>query len=430
MNPRSIPKLSHHKASGRAVVRLDGQDCYVGPWGSKAAVAEYDRLIVEWLAGGRQIASAQAGEMTVTELIATFWTHAESYYRNPDGTVTGEIHCFRDALKPLRRLYGHTLVTDFGPLALKAVRQAMIDAGHCRSHINRQIGRIKRAFRWGVENELVPSSVIHGLEAVAGLKAGRSGVRESAPVKPVAENLIMAVLPFVSRQVGAMIQVQLLTGMRPGETVTIRGVDIEMSGKLWLYRPAKHKTKHLGHDRVIMFGPKAQQILKLFLKSDLHAPLFAPVDAEEDRRRAADKARETPRSCGNVRGSNVRRKPRKKPGVGYSVDSYGRAIKYGCERAFPVPDQLSQKVLPNGKLETKKAWLARLTPVQKEEIRTWRKSHSWHPHQLRHNAATNLRKTFGLEAAQVVLGHRTLSVTEIYAEKNTEAAKRIMTEVG
>jgi site-specific recombinase XerD len=52
------------------------------------------------------------------------------------------------------------------------------------------------------------------------------------------------------------------------------------------------------------------------------------------------------------------------------------------------------------------------------------------PHQLRHNAATFLRKEYGLEAAQVILGHRTLSVTEIYAAKNVEAAKRIMGEVG
>jgi integrase len=55
---------------------------------------------------------------------------------------------------------------------------------------------------------------------------------------------------------------------------------------------------------------------------------------------------------------------------------------------------------------------------------------AWHPHQLRHTAATQLRKEFGLEAAQVILGHRTLSVTEIYAEKNIEAARAIMQAVG
>ena len=75
--------------------------------------------------------------------------------------------------------------------------------------------------------------------------------------------------------------------------------------------------------------------------------------------------------------------------------------------------------------------------VRKERLRErraarakWRAAHVWHPHQLRHNAATRLRKEYGLEAAQVILGHKTLSVTEIYAEKNVEAAKRIMAQVG
>jgi site-specific recombinase XerC len=54
----------------------------------------------------------------------------------------------------------------------------------------------------------------------------------------------------------------------------------------------------------------------------------------------------------------------------------------------------------------------------------------WHPHQLRHNAGTKLRKEYGLEAAQVILGHRTLTVTQVYAERNVEAAQRIMLQVG
>ena len=41
--------------SGQAVVTLSGQDYYLGPYGSIASQIEYDRLIGEWLAGGRQI---------------------------------------------------------------------------------------------------------------------------------------------------------------------------------------------------------------------------------------------------------------------------------------------------------------------------------------------------------------------------------------
>ena len=54
---------------------------------------------------------------------------------------------------------------------------------------------------------------------------------------------------------------------------------------------------------------------------------------------------------------------------------------------------------------------------------------SWAPSQLRHSAATELRKRFGLEAAQVVLGHSQANVTQVYAErdmqKGIEVARRI-----
>jgi site-specific recombinase XerC len=54
----------------------------------------------------------------------------------------------------------------------------------------------------------------------------------------------------------------------------------------------------------------------------------------------------------------------------------------------------------------------------------------FHPHQLRHNAAANFRRSYGIEAAQVMLGQKTLGITEIYAEKNEALAERIVAEVG
>jgi integrase len=48
-------------------------------------------------------------------------------------------------------------------------------------------------------------------------------------------------------------------------------------------------------------------------------------------------------------------------------------------------------------------------------------------HHLRHNAATELRREFGIEAARIILGHHSTAVTEIYAEKDEqEAAAAIM----
>ncbi len=55
----------------------------------------------------------------------------------------------------------------------------------------------------------------------------------------------------------------------------------------------------------------------------------------------------------------------------------------------------------------------------------------WSPHQLRHNAATRLRREFGIDLAATILGHRLGSqVTEIYAEANVSKAKAVVAKVG
>lgn len=79
--------------------------------------------------------------------------------------------------------------------------------------------------------------------------------------------------------------------------------------------------------------------------------------------------------------------------------------------------------------ESSTTWRARLGEKW-ADVLAWRHRHHWHPHQLRHTAGTELRKQHGVEAAQVILGHKRLSTTEIYAEKNVEAARKIMAAVG
>jgi integrase len=417
------PKYRKHRASGQAVVTLDGREFYLGPHGTKASHSEYDRLIGEWLANGRQlqVVSDQPPDLTVTELAAAFWRHAQDYY--PDSP--GEQGCFKHVLQILKRLYGRTPAAEFGPLALQAVQREMVAAGWCRKHVNRQTGRLRQVFKWATAREMVPASVHHALQAVAGLRRGKTEARETQPVQPVPVEHVTAVLPYVSRQVRAMIELQLVTGMRPGEVCAMRTADVDTTGKLWVYAPAKHKTAHHGHTRTIYLGPKAQQVLAEFLRTDLHAPVFAPADAEAERRAALHKARKTPMSCGNTPGTNRRAKPAKTPGAQYTRASYLRAIWGGCDRAFPPPAPLCKA---NG--ETLAERHARLTPKQHKELEVWRRDHRWHPNRLRHSAATFLRKEYGLEAAQVILGHKTLAVTEIYAEKNVAAAMRIMSAVG
>ena len=100
-------------------------------------------------------------DLKVNALILAFWKHAEGHYGNPRSeSFTTELKNLHDALRPLRALYGRSKAKDFGPLALRAVREKMIEVGLSRSTINARINRIRRAFRWAVSIELIPPAVI------------------------------------------------------------------------------------------------------------------------------------------------------------------------------------------------------------------------------------------------------------------------------
>ena len=197
--PTRIPSYRHHKASGQAVVTLGGHDHYLGVHGSSTSRKKYERLVAEWLSNGRQLSSPEkSGTLTVSELLAAYLIHAETYYQR-NGKPTSEYAAMRDAAKPVRELYGRAFVRDFGPLALKAVRELMVCNGLSRKHINMRTNRVRRFFKWGVENELVPPLVLEGLRAVAPLKKGRTEAREMPPVRPVPLEHVEVIIhtPFV-----------------------------------------------------------------------------------------------------------------------------------------------------------------------------------------------------------------------------------------
>ena len=376
MSRKRKPAYSLHKSSGQARVRINGKDHYLGLYGSAESRDRYDDLVREWF---EKNGDASRLSLTVDDLALRFLRHAEKYYRK-DGQPTGEVSNIRLALRPVVSMFGRLRIREFGPLKLKDVRQEMIDRGIVRTSINRNIGRIKMMFKWAVENELCPVEVYQALATVVGLRAGRSEAKESEPVKPVPMAFIDAVKPFVNRQVWSMIQLQILTGARPGEIVPMRGSDLNMSGRVWEYVPQRHKTEHHGKRRTIYIGPQGQKIIRQFLKPDLTACLFSPRDVMDEFVEA------------NYRpGAAKRRKGTRAPKEQYTTITYGGAIGRACRKA-DVPH--------------------------------------WHPHQLRHNAGTELRREFGIEAARVILDHSSIGMTELYAEQDRAKAAEIIGKIG
>ena len=266
---KSTPKYRKHKATGQAIVVLDGKTIYLGPHGTKTSKQEYDRLIGEWLANGRSL-PVEKEVLTITRLAADYWKFAQGYYVK-DGKTTDELGCVKVALRHLKQLYGKTVVTEFGPLALMALQDHMIKQGNCRSYINFQIGRIKRAVRWGVSRQLVPVEIYQALQTVTGLRKGKTEARESKPVLPVDDGTIELTIKHLPNPVIAdMIRIQRLTGCRPGELMTIRPRDVQRDkdNGVWLYYPESHKMQHKDRHRVIVIGPQAQQLLAKYMLKD------------------------------------------------------------------------------------------------------------------------------------------------------------------
>jgi integrase len=411
--PYNTPSLSHHKASGQGVVRLNGRDVYCGQFGSDECRSKYHCVIAEWEQNGRrppdrfpdrspdqtpENTSAEPEDLTINEMLLAYLTHADSYYVK-NGKPTTEPVNIRLALRPLRRLYGDTMAREFGPTRLKAVRQDMVATGLCRNEVNKRVRHILRAFKWAVEEEMVPASVHHGLRAVKGLRRGRSNARESEPVKPVPDTFVDATLPHLNPQVRVMVEIQRLTGMRPGEVCSMRTIDVDTSGRVWIYTPESHKTEHHGRERRIYLGPAAQEILRPWLRPELTAYLFQPREAEAGRRAEQRANRKTP-----VQPSQQyrrKRRPRRTPGSRYTTGTYRQSIGYGIDKANREAERTGNP------------------PIRR-----------WFPHQLRHSAGTRIRHLFGLDTARAVLGHSSPAVTEVYAELDGAKAAEAMERVG
>jgi integrase len=233
----------------------------------------------------------------------------------------------------------------------------------------------------------------------------------------VDDETVKATLPHLPDVVADMIAVQRFAGMRPQEICILRPCDVDRSGEVWIYRPMSHKTEHHNRDRVILIGPQAQGILLRYLARDTEMFCFRPVDSEKKRRAAQHATRKTPIGHGNSPGTNVKQNPKSEPGERYDVATYRRAIHRGCDKAFPHPDLARIKE-------------SELSEAQLVAKRQWQSSHRWSPNRLRHTAGTAVRKQFGVECARLILGHQSLSTTEIYAEANQAKALEVARIIG
>ncbi len=389
-----IPGYRLHKRSGQAVVTLNYKDHYLGPHGSPESRKLYRRLLAEYVASDPKLFGLPKDGLTVSEVMAGYLRHCKVHY----GKNLKQVARVKLALKPVRSLYADCIASEFGVLQFRAIREKIVAqknliTGETRSrnYINESMKRVVAMFRWAASEGLIPANVHESLRLIPALEAGRTKARETAPIKPVDQKVVDATLMLLPETVADMVRVQLLTGARSSEICGLRPKDIDRSKDIWTATIEHHKTKHRGKTRTLFIGPKCQAILAKYLLRGPDENLFRPCDSEKKRRAKQHEERITPMSCGNVPGSNVVKKPKLKPGMQYTKDSYRRCIARTCES----------------------------NSIQ-----------HWHPHQLRHSAATKLRSEFDLETSCAVLGHSDAQITLRYAEQARGRAEKAAKLIG
>lgn len=406
-----IPKYCLHKATGQAYVTLPGNNgkrrcVYLGVHNSNESRQEYARIIAELSACPTQTHLASGAALTVNEVLAAFLKHAKTYYP-PDSS---HVDSFIRAMRPIKELYGFKPATEFGPLALKTIRDKLAAPEYeneegkivkrrqaiTRRGVNRQTDNIKRIFKWAVSEQLIPVAAYQALATVEGIRKNRSTLRESEKVPPVAEAAVAATLPHMPPTVAAMVRIQLLTGMRPQEVCRLRPCEIDTTGAVWLYRPSLHKLTHKDIARNICIGPQAQKVLRDYLPDDPEAFCFTPAKTAAAVLALRSASRVTPRYRSHLAHNEKRRKGKKYNDGAYPVASYRQCIERACLRATLNGTQVA----------------------------------IWKPNQLRHTFATKARSIFGLDAAQAVLGHTKADTTQIYAEVAINRASEVAIAIG
>lgn len=364
-------------------VNLDGRQHHLGSDREKA-LQLYNGLIVDSI----QSEEKRWSDFSIRTLCDSFLSYAAERFDQKSGHMSN----YRTAIKYLIQEYGALSISKFGPTNFKRVRRCVIQSGSSRQYANKIASRIRTIFTWGVSSEIVDPKVLIAIQSVKPIYGGETEARETEPTKPVERSVVEATITELSRVVADMVRVQLLTGMRPSEVCELCVSEIDDTDDIWVYKKHHHKNAWRGLSRTVYFGPQVKEILAPYLSAaNAHGIeyLFSPcvsIEIQNADKRARRKTK--------VQPSQISRKkddPQHPFGQCYTRDSYRRAITRAAQRAG-VP--------------------------------------TWSPNQLRHSAGTEIRRRYGIEAACAVLGHESISTTEIYAERNESLAKRVAIEMG
>jgi integrase len=382
------PSYCHHKPRNLGYARLPDPDrpgryvtvYFPGRYDSPESLGAYHAAIAEWRRTGRppdlpRPAGDRRESLAVLELVDRFWDHVEQHglYRK-NGRPTSEIGCLRLAFRELLalRVRGRPVdtlpVAEFGVAEIDALRAAMVAKGWAARSIRIHLTRVRSLLRWGKSRGLVPADVIAAIDpkAQSGLGTGRQHAAGRQPPK---------VRPPEPAAVGAV----LAAACPPARCmILLQRLNGIRSGGLVAMTP--RQFERVG-DLLLYTEPE-----EVAAKTGRERHWLGPL-AQAELKPFLDAA-------AAVGPDELLFRPAIRPRravAGYTVIYFGQYIARLC-----------------AKLGVE----------------------HWHPHQLRHEHLTKVRRLYGPDAARARASHANLSTTEIYAEADDDLARRVAREIG
>ncbi len=318
-------------------------------------------------AGGAPLDAEDADSITLAEVVDRFLTSLERR-----GESTSELTHYRIALSQAIEVFGRSPAAAFGRAELRAVAEEMAKSRRWgRRTLNAYLQRIRRALREAAHQGLVPIEVSTQLIDPKGINISAREARafdlpEPRDVRPVSAAVIDATCEELPQTLAALVRLQRLTGARCGELVQLTAGLIDREPELPPGAPAGVWTFEPPEHKTADRG-QSRTIYIGPAAQRLLGPFILKTQGPDEPVFATREGRP------------------------YSTRSVTQAIKRACARAG----------------------------VEK-----------WTAHRLRHTAATEIRRQYGIEGSRVTLEHSDAATTTIYAERDRAAAFKIASEVG
>lgn len=247
-----------HRQTGQARVIYKGKHYYLGLFGTDSAAEAYKNFVSKIINGGEFKVSATS--YTVAVAMVQYLTHCKSYYGEKEA---GNV---QTALRLMATKFGTIELANLGPAVVADFIESMANSGeYTRYRCNKVLAIWKRFYRWLAVKELIKPEKLAVMNAIPGIKIGRSKAKETTPIKAPAMEDFEKLVAVAPPHIADLMNLQLLLACRPGELVSMKPGLVDRSKPVWVYTPAKHKNQHRGHQRKILIGPRAQAILAKYL---------------------------------------------------------------------------------------------------------------------------------------------------------------------